>query len=344
MAHPTVTLKPSHHRYAAPPDQTLLDAALAAGINLPYGCRNGACGTCKSRIIEGRVDYGAAEEWALPPSERETGAVLMCCARALTDLVIEANEARAERDIPVKKLPVRIESLERAAADVMVMRLKLPATERLQFLPGQYIDILLTDGARRAFSLASTPQDEGFLELHIRLIDKGAFTQRVFSELKERDILRIEGPHGNFFLRESTKPAILLAGGTGFAPIKALIEHTLHSALERPLTLYWGARERSGLYRDALAQGWAAQYAQFRYVPVLSAPTAADAWSGRTGLAHEAVLADYRDSGMAGVQVYACGAPAMIEAAQRDFLALGLPPEEFFADAFSFAAPQKAVP
>jgi len=331
-----VTLQPSGHAFAANADATLLETALDAGVHVPYGCRNGACGACKGRVVSGSVDHGAAQDHALSAAERAAGLALLCCARPRSDLTIECREAAAERDVAVKTLPARVQKLERAAADVMVMKLKLPAAERLQFFAGQYVEFLLKDGQRRAFSLANAPQDDEFLELHIRLIAGGSFTEHVFGAMKERDIVRIEGPHGSFQLQElSQKPIILLAGGTGFAPVKSLVEYAIHNRIERPMTLYWGARERSGLYLPKLPAQWAATHAHIRYVPVLSAPTPADGWDGRRGLVHQAVLEDH--ASLAGYQVYACGAPAMIEAAQRDFCARGLPAAEFFADAFTYA-------
>ncbi|MDO8933810.1 MAG: CDP-6-deoxy-delta-3,4-glucoseen reductase [Rhodocyclaceae bacterium] len=333
-----VTLQPSGHSFESAADTTLLEAALDAGIHLPYGCRNGACGACKGRLVDGRVDHGAAQEHALSAEERAAGLLLTCCATPQSNLVLECREAKAENDIPVKTLPVRVHKLDRVAPDVIVMQLKLPASERLQFLAGQYIDFLLKDGRRRAFSIANAPQDDEFIELHIRLVPGGLFTEQVFGTLKERDILRIEGPHGCFQLEElSQKPIILLAGGTGFAPVKSIVEFTIHNRIHRPMTIYWGARDRAGLYLPDLPQQWAAQHAHIRYVPVLSEPTTTDAWEGRTGLVHQAVLAEHND--FSGFQVYACGAPVMIEAARRDFCARGLPAEEFFADAFT-AAPQ----
>ena len=332
-----VTLLPSGHRFDNDAATTVLEEALAAGLHIPYGCRNGACGACKSRLVEGQVDHGAAQEHALSAAERTAGMLLACCATPLSDLVIECSEAKSENDISVKAMPARVHQLQRVAADVMIMKLRLPANERLQFLAGQYVEFLLKDGRRRAFSIANAPQDDEFLELHIRLMPGGVFTEQVFGTMKERDIVRIEGPHGSFQLHEdSTKPAILVAGGTGFAPIKAIVEHALHQRILRPMTIYWGARERSGLYLPDLPQHWAEQHAHIRYVPVLSDAAAADAWQGRSGLVHEAVLADHPD--LTGVQVYACGAPAMIDAARRDFCARGLPAEEFFSDAFTLAA------
>ncbi|CAG1000966.1 partial CDP-4-dehydro-6-deoxyglucose reductase, E3, partial [Rhodocyclaceae bacterium] len=306
------------------------------GLHLPYGCRNGACGACKGKIVAGEVDHGAAQDHALSAEDRAAGLALLCCAKPRSDLVIECREATAEGDIPVKTLPARVQKLEKLAPDVMLMQLKLPANERLQFLAGQYVEFLLKDGKRRAFSIANAPQDDEFIELHIRLVPGGQFTGHVFGAMKEREIVRIEGPHGSFQLQElSQKPIILLAGGTGFAPIKAIVEHTIHNKIARPMTLYWGSRDRAGLYLPELPRHWAAAHPHIRYVPVLSEPAAADAWTGRTGLAHQAVLEDHAD--LSAFQVYACGSPAMIEAAKRDFCARGLPAEEFFADAFSFA-------
>ncbi|MDD5250035.1 MAG: CDP-6-deoxy-delta-3,4-glucoseen reductase [Rhodocyclaceae bacterium] len=335
-----ITLQPSGHSFTTGADETLLHAALEAGQHLPYGCRNGACGACKCKVVDGRVDHGGAQDYALTAAERAAGYVLACCAMPLSDLTLECREAAAENDIPVRTLPARVEKLERLAADVMLIRLRLPATERLQFLAGQFIEFLLKDGRRRAFSLANAPQDDELLEVHVRLVAGGRFTEHVFGAMKERDIVRIEGPHGNFQLQElSNKPMIFLAGGTGFAPVKSIVEYAIHNCIHRPMTIYWGARDRSGLYLPELPQQWAAAHAHIRYVPVLSDAPAADAWAGRRGLVHQAVLDDHAD--LSGHQVYACGAPAMIDAARRDFCARGLPADEFFADAFTYA-PQGA--
>jgi CDP-4-dehydro-6-deoxyglucose reductase len=338
-----ITLQPSGHSFDASPDESILQSALDAGYRLHYGCRNGACGACMGKVLAGEVDHGAADDFILTTSDRAEGLALFCCARPRSDLTLEIEEDDSIHDIPVRTMPCRVQHMEQLADDVMVLTLKLPTNERLQFRAGQYIEFLLKDGKRRAFSLANAPHDDEFLQLHVRLIPGGTFTDHVFHAMKEKEILRFEGPHGNFFLREdSDKPIILLAGGTGFAPIKGVVEHALHSRLNRPMILYWGARTRRGLYLNELPERWAAEHPHIRYVPVLSDPEAADAWSGRTGLVHEAALADIAD--FSGYQVYACGAPAMIEAARRDFTARGLPADEFFADVFSFAAPTPAKP
>jgi CDP-4-dehydro-6-deoxyglucose reductase len=331
-----VTLQPGGHSFSTDAGSTVLQAALDAGLTLPYGCRNGACGACKGKVIDGLVDHGAAQEQALPTADRAAGMTLFCCAKPLSDLVLECREVATARDIPVRIMPCRVQTMERVAEDVIVLKLKLPANERLQFLAGQYIEFLLKDGKRRAFSIANAPHDDGFLQLHVRLIAGGKFTGHVFDGMKEKDILRFQGPYGSFFLREeSKKPVILLAGGTGFAPIKALVEHAIHSRSTRPMTLYWGARNRAGLYLPELPVAWAEEHEHIAYVPVLSDATEVDAWSGRSGLVHRAVLEDHTD--LSAFQVYACGAPAMIDAARAGFVAQGLPPEEFFADAFTFA-------
>lgn len=339
MAHPvthSVTLRPSGHEFPVADDKTLLEAGLEAGFNLPYGCKNGACGACKSKVLSGTVDHGAAQDHALPTAERAEGITLLCCAKATSNLVLEVREVSAAKDIPVKVMPCRVQSLERLAPDVMVMKLKLPTNERLQFLAGQYIEFLLADGKRRAFSLANAPQVEDYLELHIRHVPGGNFTDHVFNTMKTKDILRIEGPYGSFFLREdSQKPILLVAGGTGFAPLKGLIEHALLSGIQRPMRLYWGAKDRAGLYMSDLAERWARENG-ISYTPVLSEPAVVDRWTGRIGLVHEAALADLHD--LSGYQAYVCGSPVMCEAALRDFTAQGLPKDEFFADVFSFAS------
>ena len=329
-----VTIQPSGHEFNAAAGETLLTAALNAGFALPYGCRNGACGACKGKVLSGQVDYGAHQESALSEEDKRKGLALFCCATALSDLGIESKEVGAIKDIPIRTLPCRIETMERLAHDVMLLRLKLPSNERLQFLPGQYIDFLLKDGQRRSFSLANTPEDDALLELHIRHVPGGHFTDHVFGSMKLKDIMRISGPYGSFFLRESDKPAIFVAGGTGFAPIKSVLSHAFHHGLDRQFVLYWGAKRLADLYQPEAPGEWQSQQPNFTFIPVLSEAADDDRWRGRTGLVHQAVLADFED--LSGHEVYACGAPPMIDAARRDFTARGLPVDAFFSDAFSF--------
>jgi CDP-4-dehydro-6-deoxyglucose reductase len=335
-----ITIRPSNHAFTVNDGETILEAALREGFVIAYGCRNGACGTCKGRLLAGRIDYGSYQEHALPEAEKQGGMALFCRARPLTDLEIECREVGAVRDIQIRTLPCRVQKMERLAPDVMLLQLKLPANERLQFLAGQYIDILMKDGARRSLSMANAPHDDALLQLHLRNYG-GPFSDYVFNRMKEKDILRFEGPLGTFFLREdSDRPIVLVAGGTGFAPIKAIVEHALHKGMRRAMALYWGARRRADLYMHELAEQWRIAHG-VRYVPVLSEPRPEDGWSGRTGLVHRAVMEDFPD--LSGHQVYACGAPAMVEAAHRDFTGLcRLPEDEFYSDAFTPAVPAPA--
>ena len=337
-----ITIKPSEHSFACDEGETVLAAAMRADLMIPYGCRNGACGTCKGRILEGGVDYGAHQAGTLTDAEKAQGFALFCVAKPRTPLTIEVREVRRAGDIQIRKLPCRVEKIDKVAPDVAIVWLKLPANERLQYLAGQYIDILLKDGRRRSFSIATAPEDDTLLELHIRHVPGGLFSGRLFNEFKGREILRFEGPLGTFFLREdSDKPIVLLAGGTGFAPIKALIEHALHHDVARPMTLYWGVRSRRDLYLPDLPGSWEEKHRDFRFIPVLSEPLPEDHWPGRTGLVHRAVMADFPD--LSGYQVYACGGPAMIDAARRDFTTqCGLPAAEFFADSFTYAVQAEA--
>ena len=331
-----ISLEPGGQQFQADADQTILEAALAAGLVLPYGCRDGACGACKGKVIRGEVALTGAAT-ALSDADRAAGMTLFCSAHAHSDLVLEARNVSRAGDIPIKKLPCRVQRLTRAAPDVMVIELKLPASEPFRFRAGQYIDFLLADGRRRSFSIANAPQREDAMELHVRLVPGGAFTEHVFNGMKERDILRFEGPLGSFGLHEDSQaPIVLLAGGTGFAPIKSIVEHAIHTGLTRPMTLYWGSRNRAGLYMDELARSWEKSLPGFRYVPVLSEAGAADDWHGRTGLVHRAVVEDLPD--LSAHEVYACGSPAMIDAARSELTAqCGLPQGAFFADAFTFA-------
>lgn len=344
MTH-TCTLLPSGKSFPVDPQETILEAALRAGVVLPYGCKDGACGSCKARLNEGQVDYGDYQRKALSDDERADGQVLLCKATALSNLTVTARVVAADGMAPVRKLPCRVASIEKKAADVALVKLQLPATEQFQFLAGQYIDILLKDGKRRSYSMANAPHEAQQIELHIRHTPGGAFTDALFGSgtpsinaIKEKDILRFEGPQGTFFLREdSARPLVFLASGTGFAPIKAVIEHAQFKHIERPMVLYWGGRRPADLYMSELAETWAREMPWFKYVPVVSDALPEDHWAGRTGFVHQAVMQDFPD--LSGHAVYACGAPIVVQSAQRDFVAqCGLPAEEFYADAFTTAA------
>ena len=337
----SVTVQPSGRHFTAQADETLLSAGLRQGIGLPYGCKDGACGSCKSKKISGDLVMSEYQSKALSDTEKEQGYVLTCRATATSDLVLESRQVVEEGAFPIRKMPVRVLSMAQASHDVMVIQLQLPTNDAFQFRAGQYIDFLLRDGARRSYSMANAPHTQTEtpgLDLHIRHMPGGKFTDQVFATMKEKDILRIEGPYGSFFLREdSAKPMILLASGTGFAPIKALIEHMQFKGITRPAVLYWGGRRPADLYMQDWVQARLAEMPQLRFVPVVSDALPEDQWQGRTGFVHKAVLQDFAD--LSGHQVYACGAPIVIDSAKADYTALGgLPEDEFFADSFTTEA------
>ncbi len=336
----TITVQPSGRAFTANPDEAILSAGIRQGIGLPYGCKDGACGSCKCKKLEGIVVHGPHQSKALSPEEQEHGFILTCCAMPQTDVVLEARQVTDESAFPVKKMPSRVTTLEKKSPDVMVIKLQLPANDTLRYHAGQYVEFILRDGARRSYSMANAPQALGAepspgVELHIRHMPGGKFTDHVFTAMKEKEILRVEGPYGSFFLREdSNKPMVLLASGTGFAPIKAIIEHLQFKGSSRPATLYWGGRRPGDLYMDDWVRAKLAEMPNLKYVPVISDALPEDGWSGRTGFVHKAVLEDLPD--LSGYQVYACGAPIVVDSAREDYIAqAGLPADEFYADAFT---------
>ncbi|HOL37235.1 MAG TPA: CDP-6-deoxy-delta-3,4-glucoseen reductase [Rubrivivax sp.] len=340
MSH-KVTLHPAERSFEVADDEPILAAAIRQGIGMPYGCRDGACGSCKSRLLEGRVVHGPHQHKALSPQEQAHGLILTCCGYAQSDCVIEARVVPGAAEYPVLKLPGRVLGLERRAPDVAILRLQLPANQNLQYRAGQYVEFVLRDGARRSYSMANAPHALGTpptIELHVRHMPGGRFTDHVFGAMKEKDILRMEGPFGSFFLREdSARPVVLLASGTGFAPVKAIVEHMQHKGSTRPTVLYWGARRPHDLYMNAWCERMARELPALRYVPVVSDALPEDGWGGRTGFVHRAVMEDLPD--LSAHQVYACGTPIMVESAQRDFVAdCGLPADEFYADSFTSEA------
>lgn len=334
----TVTVEPSGRQFEAPGDETLLMAGIRQGIGLPYGCKDGACGSCKCRMLSGKVHHGQHQRKALSAEEEAQGLVLTCCAIAESDVVLESRQVSELGALPIKKMPTRVTALQRVSDDVMVMQLQLPANDSFAFRAGQYIEFILRDGARRSYSMANAPGEGNSLELHLRHMPGGRFTDHVFGAMKEKEILRMEGPFGSFLLREdSDKPIVMLASGTGFAPIKALLEHMQTQDRARPVTLYWGGRRPGDLYLDGWLRAQLPHMPWLRYVPVISDALPEDAWTGRSGWVHRAVLEDLPD--LSGYQVYACGAPIVVESARRDFCAqAALPAEEFYADAFTSEA------
>jgi CDP-4-dehydro-6-deoxyglucose reductase, E3 len=338
-----ITLQPSGHSFEVNDGKSILQAGLDAGFAMPYSCRTGVCKTCRGTIREGKVDYGFVHENYLPESDKAKGYALLCQAQPLSDCVIDLKELEGLAGIKTRMTPCRITKIVKPAPDVAVLSLRLPSNENMLFLAGQYIDFLLKDGKRRSYSIASKPLPEGVtqLELHVRHTPGGLFTEHVFNTMKEKEILRFEGPLGTFYLREdSDKPIVMVASGTGFAPIKAMCEVAFAKGLTRPITLYWGCRSKRDLYMLDVPAAW--QHPGFKFIPVLSDPTPECQWTGRTGFVHRAVMEDFPD--LSGHQVYACGAPVMVDAARADFSErCKLPAEEFYADAFLTEADRQPV-
>jgi CDP-4-dehydro-6-deoxyglucose reductase len=334
----SVTVEPSGRHFTVERDEAVLPAGIRQGIGLPYGCKDGACGSCKCKMLSGTVTHRPHQEKALTPAEAADGFILTCCAVPQSDLLLESRQVTEAGALPIKKMPVRVATMEKKSDDVIVLKLQLPANDAFLFRAGQYIEFMLRDGARRSYSMANAPAEGAQMELHIRHMPGGKFTDLVFGSMKERDILRIEGPFGSFFLREESEaPIILLASGTGFAPIKALLEAMQQKGQSRNATLYWGGRRPGDLYMDDWVKTFAADNTWLKYVPVVSNALPEDGWSGRDGFVHQAVLKDHSD--LSGHHVYACGAPIVVDSAKRDFCATaGLVEDNFFADAFTSEA------
>ncbi len=333
-----ITVLPSGREFNADADETILDAALRGGLAFPYGCRGGACGACVGKVVSGEITYGDEEPMALSEEEAAIGMSLFCLARPVTDITLEIHEVGAVEEIPVKNLPAKVARLDRLKDDVMALFLKLPDNERMQYLAGQYVDFIMKDGRKRAFSIANAPHHDELLEFHIRRIAGGEFTEHVFTAMQQGEIVRIEGPKGTFFLREdSERPIIMLATGTGYGPIKGIIEHMMAEQSSRSITLYWGARHREDLYADSEIQRWVEKCPNIHYRPVLSQPDSD--WDGRTGYVQDAVAADFED--LTGFEVYACGHPSMVYSAKDALVAKGVAPEHCYSDAFEWANDSK---
>ena len=343
----TITVQPSGRSFEAEPAETMLAAGIRQGIGLPYGCKDGACGSCKCKKISGTVTHGPHQDKALSAQEEADGYVLTCCGTATSDVVLESRQVTHAGAFPIKKMPARVATLEKLSPDVVRLKLQLPANDIIQYHAGQYVEFILRDGARRSYSMANAPHtliESGapMVDLHIRHMPGGKFTDHVFGAMKEKEILRIEGPYGSFHLQESPKPIVLLASGTGFAPIKAIIEHMQFMGITREAVLYWGGRRPQDLYMDEWVKARCAEMPHLKYVPVVSDALPEDGWSGRTGFVHLAVLQDFAD--LSGHQVYACGAPIVVDSARKDFVEkAGLPEHEFFADAFTSEADKLSV-
>ncbi|TAM43974.1 MAG: 2Fe-2S iron-sulfur cluster binding domain-containing protein [Gammaproteobacteria bacterium] len=325
------------------PGETLLEAGLRAGLQLPFECRSGGCGVCKCTVLQGYVDYGVYQAGALTEDERRAGKVLMCCATPLSDLEVECETVTAAADLPVRTFQARVEKLEPLAEDVMRLTLKPLVEEPIRFHAGQYLNIVLEDRERRAFSFAQAPHVSDVIELHVKLVPGGAFTTWAFNAMKPGDLLTCEGPLGRFTLREdSDRPIIFVAGSTGFAPVKSMVEYAFRTGFKRKLHFYWGVKSLKDMYLRELPERWAREHDNFTFVPVLSDPAPEDRWSGRIGNVHEAILQDFPD--LVNCEVYACGSVGLVQAAHDAFRQQGMPEDRCFSDAFEFAPHIKSAP
>ncbi len=328
-----VSLANSDRSFSAAPGQSLLDAALAAGLNLPHSCKSGNCGSCRARLVAGTTAYPHGAPLGLSAAEAAAGDILLCQARACGDVVIATHEVRAAQEVTIRRLPCRIERAVPLSHDVLGLQLRLPVAEAFSFQPGQYIDVMLDGGRRRSFSIASAPHDARPLELHVRRVAGGEFTERLFAGSSQRMLLNIEGPLGQFTYRDSGAPVVMVGGGTGLAPLYSMLRHVIGTGLRCDITLYWGVRTAADLYLGTVLQGLAQQVGGFRYVPVLSEPDAA--WRGRRGPVHAAVLEDH--PALRGYDCYASGPPGMIEAVRTRFVAAGADPRRVYFDSFDYA-------
>ena len=331
-----VTNQSTGRKFSVQPDETILDSILRQGFAVPYSCRNGTCAACKASLISGKVVYDEYDKSALSDTEVAAGSVLLCRAHPTEDLEILASEISMLSSMHIQKLPCRVQALNPLAHDVMEVKLVLPRETTFDYLPGQYIDIMMRDGKRRGFSIANSLGSD-VIDLHVRYVPKGRFTTHIFQSMKLRDVLRFEGPLGTFFLRkDSDRPIIFIAGGTGFAPLNAILEDIFSSQISRPMHFFWGARAYRDLYMHELVNKWSEQYASvFKFTPVLSEPSQEDNWEGETGWVHESVLRHYPD--LADYEVYACGPPPMIDVIRTTFPAHNLNPDNLFYDSFEFS-------
>jgi CDP-4-dehydro-6-deoxyglucose reductase, E3 len=336
-----VLIEPHGRHITVAADRPILEGALAAGLNLPHSCKSGHCASCRARLRAGKIEYPNGTPVGLTPQEAQAGNVLLCQARARSDLIVEARLIRNVADVDIKTLPCRIARLTPLAPDVLQVFLRLPAVESLRFHPGQYLDILLDGGRRRSFSIASPPHDSELLELHVRRVASGGFTERLFDSLPVGSLLRIEGPIGQFVYQENPAPVLMIAGGTGFAPLKSMLRNVLEGRTDRPIHLYWGARQSHDVYEEELVLRWVRQYPQLRFTAVLSEATETKAAHQRLGWVHEAVLADHPN--LEPFDVYAAGPPALVEAIRATFPGHGVRGDRLFFDSFDYASDPKPL-
>lgn len=332
-----ITLQPSGHTFLAEEGESVLDAGLKHGLSLPYGCRNGACGACKGKIVSGEVDYGDRNTSCLSDDDKAAGTVLCCQAQAKGDVVVNVKEISSTAEIKPKIMPARVIKLEKLSHDVMQLELKLPESQRMQFLAGQYIEVLLKGGKRRAFSIANAPHQDDVIVLQIRHVPGGLFSGHVFEEMKEKALLRIEGPFGGFYLQEeSDRPIIMIGGGTGFAPLNGMLEHAHSLEMKNQFHLFCGIRAKRDIYMTEMTDSLTQRMSNLDYTAVLSDPETSDNWDGATGFVHEEVLKQFDD--LSGFDIYMSGPPPMVNAAKAAFIKQGASEENMYSDAFEYSS------
>ena len=331
----TIHIEDSEASFGCEPHETLLDAALRQGIELPYACRKGVCGNCRGQVTQGQVANPKDSPQGSEASAMGADEHLFCHTRAASDLRIRPRSWQRVDPSTRKTLDARVFRITQAASDVSILYLRFAPGVRAKFLPGQYLEILLANGQRRSYSMANAPHDNDGVVLHIRHVPGGHFSSQVLPTLSPGDRVQVELPFGDFWWREARdRPLIMVAGGTGYAPIQSILGHMVRRKIDRPITLYWGSRQPEGFYAQEALSKWQRTLPRLRYEPVVS-DSPAPGWSGRTGLVHEAVLADHSD--LSGHDVYACGAPPMVQALRQACHAQGqLPQDAFFSDAFFY--------
>jgi len=321
---------PSKLEFDLAENTTILQSALNAGIHLAYSCTSGRCGSCKAKLIEGKLKQSNSSE-GISDQELQSGYVLTCAAIPESDILLEASYFPELQGIEPRIHPCKIESIEFPAEDVAILKVRLAPGDQIKYLPGQYVEFVEKE-FRRSYSIANIKETFAGLEFHIKRIPNGKFSEKIFDLANKNDLLRFKGPIGTFYYRDNQSPVILIAGGTGFAPIKAIIEYMMTYDVRREIYLYWGASTTDGFYSE-LPVVWKDKIKNFKFIPVYSGDHSE--WEGRRGLVHEAVLEDFKD--LSKFDVYACGSPDMIKIIKEKFVLCGLDYSRLYEDSFLFS-------
>lgn len=324
----TVTLPQIQRRVPVPEGGTVLDAALRAGAPFPHGCRSGRCGSCKSELLSGEVEMLQHSPFALTEAERASGQILACRAVPKTDVTVAwLDDEFIEK--PAIRQKAQVIARDRMTHDILRLRLALEAPEKFRFAAGQYLNLTMADAPMRSYSMANRP-DEAIVELHIRQVPEGRTSTAIHRDLAVGDQVEIEGPCGSAYLRDAHDgPIIALAGGSGLAPIKSIVETALHAGMAQPVWLYFGVRKEEDLYLVDHFEGLARQFANLTFVPVLSQ---AEATPHRTGFVTDALAFDHHS--LTGARAYVAGPPGMVDAAHAVLAERGVTAANIHADVF----------